>query len=61
MYVAKWCQWDDDGMNTQTLSRGTKEALTVVCAWCGTCLSRGGPQVSHGMCKACAANFLKAN
>lgn len=31
---------------------------TLVCAWCGTVLSVGGTQVSHGLCAACAEPFI---
>ncbi len=31
---------------------------TLVCAWCGAILSVGGPQVSHGLCAACAEPFM---
>jgi len=31
---------------------------TVVCAWCGIVLRKGGEQRSHGICQACAARFL---
>jgi len=62
MYVTQRGEWEDTGMNTRTVARGPKEIpLTVVCAWCGTCLRRGGSQISHGMCEACAASFFKAS
>ncbi len=35
------------------------EEVSVVCAWCTTVVSDGGGSVSHGICVACAKNFLK--
>jgi hypothetical protein len=35
-----------------------REQLTIVCAWCGTTVERGGEQVSHGICVDCAMSFL---
>ena len=34
---------------------------TLVCAWCDAVLSVGGPQVSHGLCAACARPFMLGN
>ena len=31
---------------------------TVVCAWCGIILRKGGEERSHGICQSCAARFL---
>ena len=29
--------------------------MTIICAWCGKTLQRGGGEVSHGICAACSA------
>ena len=34
---------------------------TLVCAWCDAVLSVGGPQISHGLCAACAQPFMLGN
>jgi len=36
-------------------------APTLVCAWCEAVLSVGGPQISHGLCAACAQPFMLGN
>ncbi len=36
-------------------------ALTVVCAWCGRPLGRGGSnpsRISHGICRPCSDDLL---
>ena len=32
--------------------------VTVVCAWCNAIVSPGGEQISHGICTACAKDFM---
>ncbi len=32
--------------------------ITVICAWCERVLSQGGKLISHGICPACAAEYL---
>jgi hypothetical protein len=34
------------------------ESPTLICAWCGRLIARGGPQVSHGLCPECSAPFV---
>jgi hypothetical protein len=33
--------------------------VTVLCAWCGTLLHKGGESISHGICKNCAPALLE--
>lgn len=33
--------------------------VTVLCAWCGTLLHKGGDSISHGICKNCAPALLE--
>ena len=35
------------------------DAVSVVCAWCTAPVSGSGGPVSHGICVACAMDFLK--
>ncbi|MGE0601531.1 MAG: hypothetical protein AB7J35_18960 [Dehalococcoidia bacterium] len=35
------------------------KSVSVVCAWCSAPQSSDGEQVSHGICVACAMEFLK--
>ncbi len=32
---------------------------TTICAWCDEVLENGGPDVSHGICTACAEQFIQ--
>lgn len=36
-----------------------KDAITVVCAWCGREMQHGGKVVSHGICPACTQKLLR--
>jgi len=33
---------------------------TIVCAWCESVLEKGSSQISHGICRPCAAEFIAA-
>ena len=35
------------------------DSVTVQCAWCGTILRKGGPTISHGICRDCAPVLLE--
>ncbi|MEO8540111.1 MAG: hypothetical protein ABI577_10265 [bacterium] len=35
------------------------EEIAIVCAWCSTRVTGSGSRVSHGICVACATDFLK--
>ena len=32
--------------------------MTLICAWCSQVITRGGDQVSHGICVLCAMDFM---
>lgn len=32
---------------------------TTICAWCEAVLEEGGPEMSHGICTACAEEFIQ--
>jgi hypothetical protein len=39
-------------------SEHENDSVTVLCAWCGIVLHRGGETISHGICKDCAPALL---
>jgi hypothetical protein len=43
---------------TTVSSEHDNDSVTVLCAWCGTVLHRGGEAISHGICKDCAPALL---
>ena len=38
---------------------GMPQSVSIVCAWCSAPQTSPGEQVSHGICVACAMDFLK--